>query len=113
MQLVAGRRASRHRRPRGCEVTGLLDAWVTDAGRGWVAALRTSLQAEGRKATGGWPGTLSEARFRTTAHCRRELDVVGHEPVSLGEIDRAARLLNRAARRAWLATAERERVEES
>ena len=112
MRMALDRHESWPRRTRGREVVALLDAWAADAGSSWVAALRSSLVAEGRKPVGGWPGTLSEARSRARAHYGRVPNAAAHEPALSGEIERAARLLNRAARRAWLSTAERELGEE-
>jgi hypothetical protein len=56
---------------------------------------------------------LSEARSRAAARCKLELTALAHMTATSGELDRAARRLNAAARRDWLAKAEREVVEES
>jgi hypothetical protein len=95
------------------ERESLLEAWAIDAGRKWAAALRRELAEEGRPVAGGWPGTLSEARSRAAARCKLELAALAHATASSGELDQAARRLNAAARRDWLAKAEREVVEES
>ncbi len=69
---------------------------MVEAGRAWAAAVRSSLVQEGRRAAGGWPGTMTEARERLA-------QVVGAEPVpSTGEVSRLVRVLYGAARECWL-----------
>ena len=63
------------------------------AGRQWADAVRIALEAEGRPASGGWPGTMSEAR----AHLPDDLGRLASE-----EISRLTRVLYRAARDCWL-----------
>lgn len=74
-----------------------LDGRVENSGRAWAAAVRAELVGEGRRAAGGWPGTLSEARGRLEAVLRG-----GGTPPA--ERERLARLLYHTARDTWLAS---------
>ena len=65
-------------------------------GARWAKSRVDSLHAEGRRATGGWPGTLSEARNYVGADEAR----VG---MSYEELSWMARLVYDSARRDWLA----------
>lgn len=64
------------------------------AAAAWTAATFAELARESRPVTGGWPGTLSEARARAAAE---SMGALTHE-----ELVQAARLTNAEARRAWL-----------
>lgn len=66
------------------------------AGRDWAAAVRMALHNEGRRASGGWPGTLSEAR----AQLLRAMGPDVSPPPD--ELARLARILYSAARESWL-----------
>jgi hypothetical protein len=86
----------------------LLDQSAVALGEAWARRSREILSAEGRRAIGGWPGTMSEARARTRDHLatepvRRQLGRVGDQ-----EIEQAARVTYARAREVWLAGAERE-----
>ena len=70
-------------------------------GDAWLAHVALDLRREQRTASGGWPGTMSEARARTTAHFRE---------LSTGALTRealaaAARAVYQRARGRWLAYA--------
>ena len=70
------------------------DNLAIDAGREWAGAVRERLDEEGRAATGGWPGTMTEARARAS-----QLDsALSHSPQ---ERSRLARILYTAAKSSW------------
>jgi hypothetical protein len=69
-------------------------------GNAWVASVQNDLRDDSRAAVGGWPGTVREARQRTTAHF-----VV---PLTPAALDEAARIVYGHARTRWLATARSE-----
>ena len=66
---------------------------VAEAGVAWAGSVRTLLREEGRPATGGWPGTMSEARARIPHHLGRGLGAV--------ELAHLAKVLYRAAKDSW------------
>jgi hypothetical protein len=85
----------------------LLIAGVEAVSGAWVEELRHSLRRERRPISGGWPGTLSEARHRV-AVCllpwlQQRGGVVHYNQSPPTEV---ARQLNSAARRAWLMQSE-------
>jgi len=79
-----------------------------EAGARWARRCREGLQLQGRVASGGWPGTLSEARAIATA--QMALLPAGSRDKNTGYGDREAfaRLINASARRAWLGSAQKE-----
>jgi hypothetical protein len=70
-------------------------------GDAWVDHVREHLRMDNRATTGGWPGTLREARARTYAH----LATVRHRSVSPDELELATRAVYDRARHRWLASA--------
>ncbi len=66
--------------------------------RGWFQTLLT----EGRPVTGGWPGTMQEARFRAKTHCDRELSRRGLPPLSQDELLMVTAATYDRAKRDWL-----------
>lgn len=66
---------------------------VVEAGVAWATGVRTLLRSEGRPATGGWPGTMSEARARIPHHLGRDL--------GSGELAHLTKVLYRAAKDSW------------
>jgi hypothetical protein len=86
----------------------LLDRSALALGEAWARRSREVLCAEGRRAIGGWPGTMSEARARARDHLasdsvRRQLGRLQDQ-----ELEHAARATYARAREFWLASAERE-----
>lgn len=76
---------------------GALDhlAWVLSAGQAWATRVREQLRGEGRRAAGGWPGTLSEARGHAAAALRDQgLPPSDHTKLSLA--------IYAAAKKSWL-----------
>ncbi len=72
------------------------------SGARWARAERESLHAEGRRAEGGWPGTLSQARN----YVRFALPDAG-QSLSAEELSWMARAIYASARRDWLHTSDR------
>jgi hypothetical protein len=73
-----------------------LEAKLETAGREWAASVRLELHRQGRRAAGGWPGTMSEARAQIVQSLGAP---VAPPPDELG---RLARILYGAARTTWL-----------
>jgi hypothetical protein len=73
-------------------------------GRSWAADLRASLLREKRRASGGWPGTLGEARMHVARALLPWLDSHGQRIASSGQSEGAARVVYASARSAWLAS---------
>lgn len=67
----------------------------------WTASMFDALARERRSVSGGWPGTLSEARVRARAEAARELAAESMAALTHEELALAARLTNAEARRAW------------
>jgi hypothetical protein len=67
-------------------------------GDAWVENVTFDLQRDNRAATGGWPGTMREARARTCAHFRGIV-------ITSDELEQAARAAYQHARHRWLAHA--------
>jgi hypothetical protein len=87
-----------HHQDRGtiiCKQPELLgETWA----RGWFQTLLT----EGRPVSGGWPGTMQEARHRVRAHCDRELRLRGLPLLSQEELLEVAAQTYERAKRDWL-----------
>jgi hypothetical protein len=80
-----------------------IEASAAALGRTWAARCRHDLQREGRAASGGWPGTLSEARARVGR--RLVVEASGRRSELLitdAEREVAARLAYSTARAEWL-----------
>ena len=102
------RRAKRNALPNGEDRQTLLARGASLAGEQWALRWRQDLREQGRRAVGGWPGTLSEARARAHALCAAELRRLGLAELTSDELDRAARATYSRARDDWLSRAERE-----
>ena len=81
-----------------------LERAVDAAGQAWALDWSTTLSGEGRAVSGGWPGTLSEARGRVAACVARRVGPA--KRVSAEELESLARRAYAAARKTWLARAE-------
>jgi hypothetical protein len=75
-------------------------------GRSWAADMRASLLLEKRRASGGWPGTLGEARMHVARALLPWLSSQGHGIATSLQSEGAARVVYASARSAWLATCE-------
>lgn len=71
---------------------------ASSAGQSWASEVRAALARDGRRATGMWPGTLSEAR----ALAERVIGAAPHGPASREQREEVARTLYAAARKSWL-----------
>ena len=69
-----------------------LEARTIRDGRAWAEAVRAALDSEGRPATGGWPGTLSEAQ----AKMKRDANISPSRRAQL------ARVFYASARAFWM-----------
>ena len=74
-----------------------LRAAAIDFGRRWAREVVASLHGAGRRAAGGWPGTLSEAR----SYAAPLLSGASFEAPSEAR-EEVARVLYAAAREGWL-----------
>jgi hypothetical protein len=83
--------------PPGEELSNDARSHAERIGRGWAAELRASLLREKRRASGGWPGTLAEAR----AHIARAMSTQAKCAVTGKESENAARVAYASARSAW------------
>lgn len=80
-----------------------LERAVDVAARGWVDAFAAALVAEGRSVSGGWPGTISEARhWVSTCAAARDTQRFRATPTELEQLARRAYSL---ARETWLTRA--------
>ena len=77
-------------------------------GQQWARGEREDLRGQGRRVTGGWPGTLSEARARAQAHSAAELRRLGLAQLTFEELEQLAHATYASARAYWLARAEPE-----
>jgi hypothetical protein len=87
----------------------LLTESAVALGRTWAEEQRASLHRDGRAASGGWPGTLREARMRV----ERLLLQASISPRSLALVtaddrEEAARAAYASARQEWCRRAEPE-----
>ncbi len=88
----------RTRVPPGEQLSGDARGQAEQIGRGWAAELRASLLRENRHASGGWPGTLAEAR----AHVARAMSARRMFITTPKESEDAARLAYASARSTWM-----------
>ncbi len=79
----------------------LVERAASAAASAWTASCFAALARERRAVSGGWPGTLSEARVRARAEVARELALQSMAALTQEELAHAARLTNAEARRAW------------
>jgi len=79
----------------------VLEQAALAAAQQWTDAFRVSLEREGRNVEGGWPGTMSEARVRATAHVGTVLGKRSMTALTYDEIGRVTRITYDEARRSW------------
>jgi hypothetical protein len=77
-------------------------------GEQWAAEVRGQIVADNRRVSGGWPGTLSEARARVARLTAR----LNQLNVAADEREQAARAIYESARSWWLLRQEKGRDEE-
>jgi hypothetical protein len=105
---VTGALVPRRRKPGEEARRVLLEQGAEDAGQRWAKLCRDDLRQEGRRAAGGWPGTIAEARARVVAHIGPELRQRGMIALTPGELEQVTRAAYASAKRDWLARGERE-----
>jgi hypothetical protein len=71
-------------------------------GEAWATAYRAEIHAEGRRAGGGFPGTMTEARARFGSQIDPKLVAQGMQEASFTEREEGAQSLYRTARSKWL-----------
>ncbi|MBN2193860.1 MAG: hypothetical protein JW751_13680 [Polyangiaceae bacterium] len=82
-------------------------------GERWAVETRLQLHLARRRASGGWPGTVSEARARVATHLLPGLVKAGMAALSIAQREEAAQCVYRSARDSWSRLREPEADEES
>jgi hypothetical protein len=72
-----------------------------EAGRAWAQIWFDDLRGQGRAVTGGWPGTMSEARGRARVHIDGRLSRQALAPITHIELGEAARATYDIAKSLW------------
>jgi hypothetical protein len=104
-QLDAPFARERHARPATLtRAPTALERAVDAAGQAWALDWSNALSGEGRPVSGGWPGTLSEARGRVAACVARRVGPARR--LGPEELESLARRAYAAARKTWLARAD-------
>ena len=88
--------------PRGEELSSFARGQAERVGQSWANQLRAAIQLENRRACGGWPGTLSEARAHVAISLLPWLESHGQAAVTSEQCEGAARLVYASARSAWM-----------
>jgi hypothetical protein len=83
----------------------VLERSATAGGEQWARGWRDELASDHRRAAGGWPGTIAQARVCARAHLSAELARLRLAGPSPAELEQAARLTYDRARAVWLALA--------
>jgi hypothetical protein len=84
----------------------LLSELSQAAGVAWARTYREAVHKEGRRAAGGFPGTLSEARQQFARIVEPELHRESGMAASYDECEECVRLLYSSARNEWLSRRE-------
>jgi hypothetical protein len=71
-------------------------------GRQWAEQLRAAIVQDHRRAAGGWPGTLREARTHVAVSLIPWLRNNGQPSVTQQQCEGAARVVYASARKLWL-----------
>ena len=82
----------------------VLEQAALGAARDWAKACRADLALDGRRAAGGWPGTIPEARMRASTQVAKALAERSMSALTHDELLRAARITYDEARRVWHAS---------
>jgi hypothetical protein len=90
-------------------LTAVIRDRATAEGRTWACELRAALAQERRRTSGGWPGTMTEARARVAASVLPWTIPPGQISATEETRESAARLLYASARKAWLSNVEPDR----
>ncbi len=82
------------------------EAWLDQGARAvgarWAQGWCDDMRREGRTVSGGWPGTVPEARALVVAHFDLARTRRGEAPLSAPEIASATRTAYTTAKREWL-----------
>lgn len=84
------------------KVSAALQRAVQSAGETWAVDSANALRSEGRQVTGGWPGTISEARQRV-----RTCALLLGSTMTSEDLEVLTRLAYETAKKVWLAHSER------
>jgi len=79
-------------------------------GASWAKVWFETMLSEGRQVSGGWPGTIPEARSRAQSHCDRELSLRGLPLLTQEELRIVAAATYERAKRDWLEAARQVRL---
>ena len=90
------------------ELSPLAKGRAEVVGRSWAMQLRAAMVLEKRRACGGWPGTLSEARAHVSVSLLPWLEHHGEPAVTSEQREGAARLVYASARSLWMENRETE-----
>jgi hypothetical protein len=88
--------------------TTLLERRAVAEGQAWAQQMRAALRSQLRRAAGGWPGTITEARARLTEFVLPRLTREAAAALTSTDREQAARTLYASARSTWLAQCDRE-----
>lgn len=94
-------------KPRATVLQSGASAW----GQRWAETRRADLRGQGRAITGGWPGTMSEARAIVETSLASELARRRIAALTCDEVVWLTKITYAAARREWLSRAERDTPE--
>lgn len=100
-------RAGQRARPRAGAISSearraLLERGAIATGERWADGWYESLRRQGRRASGGWPGTVSEARALVTAYFMTELEGAA---LTHDELECATKISYARAKHHWLTRA--------
>lgn len=83
----------------------LLERAAVAVGEAWARGWLDELLLEGRSPSGGWPGTISQARARVRASFARELAQARLAAAEVPELEDGVRAAYARAREVWLMSA--------
>lgn len=89
-------------KPAARKISAALQRAVQGAGETWAVDSANALRDEGRQVTGGWPGTISEARQRV-----RTCALLQGVCMNSEDLETLTRLAYETAKKVWLARSER------
>jgi len=96
------RAAATPKPPVARKISAALQRAVQGAGEAWAVDSANALRVEGRQVTGGWPGTITEARQRV-----RTCALVLGSSMNSEDLEVLTRLAYETAKKVWLARSER------
>ncbi|MGC4090036.1 MAG: hypothetical protein QM756_19580 [Polyangiaceae bacterium] len=89
-------------KPSTRKISAALQRAVQGAGEAWAVDSANALRDEGRQVTGGWPGTITEARQRV-----RTCALLLGSSMNSEDLEILTRLAYETAKKVWLARSER------